>query len=84
MLYMVPCRLSEHQQLNDRLVESQSKVGFLKCLACDNLNITTNSLRSLDSYMKHQTPIHLLIHAAQATYRSLTYKPPLLNPNNTP
>jgi len=34
----------------DRLGESPSKAGVWKCLACDNLNITTNSLRSLDSY----------------------------------
>ena len=34
----------------DRFGESPCKAGVWKCLACDNLNITTNSLRSLDSY----------------------------------
>ena len=54
MLRMIPCRLSSIFNINnsmyDMLWECPSKTGVWKCLACDNLNITTNSLRSLDSY----------------------------------
>ena len=54
VLRMIPCRLSSIFYINnsmyDMLWESPSKTGVWKCLACDNLNITTNSLRSLDSY----------------------------------
>ena len=38
-----------NNSMSDRLGESPSKAGIWKCLACNNLNITTNYIRSLDS-----------------------------------
>ena len=51
LLPMVSCQCQNiNNSMYDRLGESPSKARVWKCLACDNLNITTNSLRSLDSY----------------------------------
>jgi len=53
----------------DRLGESPSKAVVWKCLACDNLNITTHSLCCLDSYETSNpyepldTYIHTNLHA---------------------
>ena len=47
---IMPTVRTFNNSMYDRLGESPSKSGVWKCLACDNLNLTTNSLRSLDSY----------------------------------